>query len=224
MSALILAEVLSAQQLTDIRSRAAELAWAPGTRTAGRQARAVKRNAQADLESRAGKKLHADLLAAIEAHSVFQAAARPKRISRVLLSRTGEGGGYGAHTDNALMSPGGGRMRSDLSFTLFLSDPETYEGGELVLMGADGEREIKPAAGDLALYPSGDIHRVAEVTAGERLACVGWVESLVRRADQRAVLFDLATLQARLSEESDPEARLLLEKTASNLLRMWAEV
>ena len=111
-------------------------------------------------------------------------------------------------------------MRTDLSFTLFLSEPDTYAGGALLLDGLDGEREARPGAGSLVLYATGVPHRVTPVTAGERLACVGWVQSALRREDQRELLFDLARTRAALP---DGEARLLLDKSIGGLLRMWSE-
>jgi PKHD-type hydroxylase len=121
------------------------------------------------------------------------------------------------------MGGAGDRVRTDLAFTLFLSEPSTYEGGALALDSALGEQEIRLAAGDAILYAAGAVHRVVPVTKGERLAVVGWVQSFVPDGAQREVLFDLANLRARLGA-AGPEAGevLLLDKTISNLLRMWA--
>lgn len=119
-----------------------------------------------------------------------------------------------------MAAEGGQRMRSDLSFTLFLSDPAAYGGGALLLSGLEGERELKPPAGTAVLYPTGQLHRVTPVTSGERLAAVGWIQSRVGRADQREILFDLAQVRA---VQSEGEARLLLDKAIGNLLRLWWE-
>ena len=185
----------------------------------------VKRNQQADLSSRAGARLSATVLQALDKHPVVQAAAWPKRFSKLILSRTGTGGGYGLHVDNALMGLSERKLRTDLSFTLFLSDPETYDGGELLIEQVSGTQTYKPAAGDLVLYPSSSLHQVAPVTRGERLACVGWIESLVRDEAQRQILFDLETLRAELLRTIPAEdLRLLtLSKCIANLLRQWAE-
>ena len=214
---ITVAGVLDAEALERVREKAARLEWRDGAQTAGASARAVKRNEQADLSSGPGAGLHAFLLGKIRLHRVIQSFARPRTISRLLLSRTGEGGGYGPHVDNAMM----GGMRSDLSFTLFLSDPGDYDGGALRLQTEAGAYAAKPVSGDLVLYPSGAVHEVEAVTRGERLACVGWIESRVRRADQRTVLFDLET--ARASLPNDASESLVLDKAISNLLRMWAE-
>ena len=190
-----------------------------GSRTAGRGAAPVKHNRQmppgprSDLIKRKAE-------SALEAHAGFRAAALPKRIIRTLVSRYEPGHAYGVHVDDALM----GATRSDLSFTLFLSDPETYDGGELVLHEAGGASEIKLSAGDAVLYPTGALHEVREVTAGHRLAVVGWVRSLVRRADQRDILFDLSVSARALTErQGKDETYDRIAKTRANLLRMWAE-
>ncbi len=224
MGVLRIGGVLNAEQLQSVQRAAADLNWRDGAETAGTMARKVKRNEQADWSSPGGATVHASLEAALKANIVMKSAARPRRMSRLILSRTHAGGGYGAHVDNALMGGGKQRLRSDLSFTLFLSEPKAYDGGELILDLAVGRQTIKLAAGDLILYPSTEIHRVAPVTSGERLVCVGWIESEVRDPAQRAILFDIDNLRAGLSKAS-PDAldqRLLLDKVASNLLRMWA--
>jgi len=221
---LTISELLPADTLETIQGDLANLEWRDGRETAGRQARTVKRNEQADLSSPVGRRLRDLLSSTLSGHPVLNAAARPNRFSRLLVSRTGEGGGYGPHVDNALMGRGEARLRTDLSFTLFLTPPEDYEGGELVVHGADSTQEIKAQTGDLVLYPSTELHEVATVTRGSRIVCVGWIESLVADAAQRAILFDLANLQASL-RGSLPEGageRLVLDKTLANLLRMWA--
>jgi PKHD-type hydroxylase len=118
-----------------------------------------------------------------------------------------------------MVDTSGWPLRTDVSFTVFLSDPDTYEGGALLIQDLSGEREFRPAAGSVVLYPTGLLHRVTPVSAGTRIACVGWVQSLVRRADQREVLYDLETLRAGLPGEDT----LILDKSIGNLLRMWGE-
>lgn len=221
---LILGDVLSPEQLDAVQSQIAFLDWTDGARTAGERARRVKQNEQADLSSGIGPGLHERLLKAVSGHPVLRAAAQPKTFSRLLVSRTSDGGGYGAHIDNALMAHGIGSLRSDLSFTLFLTPPEDYDGGELRIHLPGGEEAVKLAAGDLVLYPSTTIHEVAPVTRGERLVCVGWIESLVREADRREILFDLEHLRTDLRAQLPPDAPqlLALDKSVANLLRMWA--
>ena len=184
----------------------------------------MKRNAQADLATAKGTALHEKLLAAVSGHPVISAAARPRKFSRLIVSRTAETGGYGDHVDNALMGKGSARLRTDLSFTLFLSPPDSYDGGELVVDMPGYSQSLKPDAGDLVLYPSSSIHQVAPVTRGVRLACVGWIESLVRDGFAREILFDLDNLRATMRQQYPDGARevLTLDKSIANLLRLWA--
>lgn len=221
---LTLANVLSVGARADLLAALPGLEWYPGERTAGARARAVKHNLQADLSSPDGEDLHARLLADISGHAVLRAAARPHRFSRLLLSRTEDGGHYGRHVDNALMPTSAGRLRTDLSFTLFLSDPSSYDGGELVIDTPAGDYSAKPDAGDLVLYPSGAIHEVRPVTRGSRLACVGWIESTVRDASAREVLFDLDNLKTALNARlpKDAPELLALDKSIGALTRRWA--
>lgn len=190
-----------------------------GKTTAGRAARQVKENEQL------GQGPHIDTIRrrvrkALDAHPLFTAYARPKDVTRILVSRYSTGMEYGLHVDDALM---GGR-RTDLSFTLFLSPPDSYEGGELIIEDWGGETAVKLGAGDAVIYPTGALHRVAPVTSGERLAVVGWIRSHIRRADQREILFDLE-LASQAVFEADGKSPVFdrLSKTTANLMRMWAE-
>ena len=139
---------------------------------------------------------------ALLAHPVFKAVARPKQLVGLLVSRYRPGMEYGLHVDDAMMQG----VRTDLSFTLFLSAPEAYEGGELVIEGNDAENAIKLPAGSAVVYPTTSLHRVAPVTAGERLVVVGWVRSLIRRADQREILFDLDAAVAEMRQAGARQA------------------
>jgi PKHD-type hydroxylase len=217
---LTIAEVLAPEDVARVREGLAGAEFADGRRTAGAAARKVKANAQARGDAPAVQALARFVRQALERSSPIQLYARPARWSNLLFSRYGPGDAYGAHVDEPFMAAeDGGRLRTDLSFTLFLSEPDAYEGGALVLDGLDGEREVRLPAGGLVLYPTGALHRVEPVTAGERLACVGWVQSQLARADQREILFDLARVRAGAA---DGEARLLLDKSIGALLRLWA--
>lgn len=215
-----LSSVLNASDLAAIRDLVSDRSiFADGARTAGSAARQVKVNRQASPgpKTDAARRLAET---ALSRHAVFKEAAVPKRILRTLISLYGPGDAYGLHVDDALMGP----SRSDLSFTLFLSDPQDYDGGALVLHDSSGATEVKLAAGDAVLYPTGALHEVAEVTRGERLAVVGWVRSFVRRADQREILFDLALTARALFERDGKSAEFdRIAKTRGNLLRLWAE-
>ncbi len=221
---LTIGDVLDQAGLEQAHQMIAQVGWRDGAQTAGLVASRVKRNKQADLTGDPGAKLHDFLFDAIKTNEVMQSAARPHKWSRVVVSSTKESGGYGMHIDNAIVGGGQNWMRTDMSFTLFLSDPESYEGGELVVDQAGSTQSFKLKAGDLLLYPSTTLHQVADVLSGERLVCIGWIQSRIRELQQREVLFDLQNLR----EELDPKlpaqsAELLtLDKSIANLLRMWA--
>ncbi|WP_299329611.1 Fe2+-dependent dioxygenase [Parasphingopyxis sp.] len=212
-----------AETIAALQKKIAELSWRDGRETAGSVAKAVKQNMQADLRSSAGRRLHDELLTVVSQNPVVKAAARPRRLSRLLISKMADGGHYGAHVDNAMMGSGETRLRTDISFTLFLTEPADYQGGELVIDAAGATQSIKGAAGELVLYPSTSIHHVEKVTAGERIACVGWIESIVADQAQRELLFDLENLRVSLrqSQLAQSAELLTLDKTIANLMRMW---
>ncbi len=189
-----------------------------GKSTAGWQAKAVKNNDQS--AGPAAQAAIGALQQALAGNAVFKAAARPKDIIKMLVSRYRPGMAYGTHVDDGLM----GGKRTDLSFTFFLTAPETYDGGELIIEGNDGDETIKLPAGSLFLYPATSLHRVAEVTRGERLVVVGWVRSFIRDVGQREILFDLdQTMAALVGSGADRQVVNLVSKTRNNLIRMWAD-
>ena len=214
--------LLTAEPLAELRSRllASDTPWQAGALTAGWHARSVKNNRQLEPGSPLQQELAATLSASLDAHPLLQAAALPVRIHSLRFSRSGEGEGYGRHVDNAFMAAG----RSDLSFTVALCDPASYEGGELVLESPSGEEAIRLPAGHAIVYPSTLLHRVEPVRRGERLVAVGWIESRVRRADQRELLFELDTARRSLfQQQGKTEVFDLLCRTYANLLRQWGE-
>ncbi len=217
---LTLQAVLSPEDIALVREGLAGAAFRDGKKTAGGDARKVKANLQADGGDEKVAALSTFVKKAIERHPVFSAYARPARWSRLMFNKYGPGQTYGMHVDDPVMGGVEGRLRTDLSFTLFLSDPDLYEGGELVIDGMDGERAGKPSAGDMIVYATGALHRVEPVISGERLACVGWIQSLIRRADEREILFDLSRTRAAMGPG---EARLLLDKSVASLVRLWGE-
>ncbi len=217
---LFLDSILSQGELKTLQDTLADPGgFEDGQATAGWSARDVKNNLQRGKGARTDH-LRKIVETALMKHDVFRAAAQPKRIIRTVFSRYEPGMAYGAHIDDAMMSG----ARTDLSFTLFLSDPDSYEGGELVIESAEGDAEIKLNAGQAVLYPTQRLHHVAETTRGARLAAVGWVRSLVRSPEQREMLFDLETTAQslrRLDGAKEPLLKVL--KTKSNLLRMWGD-
>ena len=216
----LLEPLLAADELQELVSVLQDPAapWIDGASTAGWHARDLKRNHQLDGASPLHQQLSARLEAVLTAQPLLQAAAFPRRIHGLLFSRSGAGEGYGRHVDNAWM--GGGR--SDLSFSLFLSEPETYAGGALVLETPAGKESFRLPAGHALVYPSTLLHRVEPVTAGERLVAVGWIESRIRHADQRELLFELDTARRTLfARQGKDEIFDLVSRSYSNLLRRW---
>ena len=218
----VLAPLLSADRVTEMRRDllAEQDAWRPGAETAGWHARAVKRNLQLDRSSDLHRRLAESLSGDLLAHPLLKAAALPVRIHGLLFSRAAVGQGYGRHVDNAFMTEG----RSDLSFTVFLSDPAEYRGGELVLESPAGEECVRLPAGHALVYPSSLLHRVDTVREGERLVAVGWIQSRIRSAGRRELLFELDTARRALfRSEGKGEVFDLVSRSYTNLLRMWGE-
>lgn len=216
---LVIESVLTPVEAQVLREAAGGLRFDDGRKTAGRFAATVKANDQAVP----GPELDAVLTkveAALAGNALFRSAARPKAMTRLILSRYREGQTYGLHVDDAMM----GGLRTDLSFTLFLAPVESYDGGALIIEDSFEARAIKLNPGDMILYPSTTLHRVEPVTRGERLAVVGWVQSLIRQDAQREILFDL-DMAIESAHASQGKSALFdsLAKTRSNLLRMWAE-
>lgn len=217
---IAIANVLTLEELGTVRTSLESAKFIDGRETAGWAAKLVKENMQAAASDHSLDTARRLIAEKILNNDLFKLAARPKKLSPLLLSRYEPGMKYGAHVDDAVM----GGMRSDAAFTLFLSDPKSYGGGELVIESSSGEEGVKLEAGSLFVYPATTLHRVAEVTKGSRFAAVGWVRSLVRDGAKRELLFDLDTAKRRLFEREGKSADFdLLAKSTANLFRMWAE-
>jgi PKHD-type hydroxylase len=215
----VIGDIFDTHELAALREAVAGLDYEDGKRTAGALARDVKMNAQASA-TKARDAVLKKVEAALAAHPVFASAARPKAFVRLVASRYEGGQAYGSHVDDALMAGG----RTDLSFTLFLSDQDAYKGGALVIEDRIEDRAFKLKAGEVILYPSDTLHRVEPVTRGTRHAVVGWVTSWVREPARREVLFDLDEAIVAEREAGGAAAQIArLAKTRSNLIRMWAE-
>lgn len=213
--------VIDAPTLTALREQLADPQhFGPGDATAAGRARQVKHNLQGIADRAPVRGATRLLERALLAHPVFRAAARPRQLARLLISRYETGMGYGTHID----APQIEGVRTDVSFTLFLSEPESYEGGELVIESGAGEDAIKLPAGAVVCYPSSFLHRVAPVTAGTRLVAVGWVQSEVRSAEHRSLLFALDSALSRLAEQpGDAQALAELSNIRANLIRLWLD-
>lgn len=218
---LQIADVLDRPTLAAIRDALASPSlWEDGGATAKGRARAAKNNLQARLCDPAAKGVSETIAAAVLANDTIRAAALPAAIARLMLNRYDESMEYGAHVDAPYIEG----VRTDLSFTLFLSDPGDYDGGALAIDSAGAEDEIKLPAGSLVLYPSSYLHRVERVTRGSRLAAVGWIRSRVRSAERRAMLFELESALADLAAAGAPVAvRDRLANLRNNLIRDFGE-
>jgi PKHD-type hydroxylase len=202
--------------------------WIDGNATSGQQAALAKRNRQLPEDSAAAKAAGDIVLAALGRNPLFVAAALPARVWPPMFNRYGVGERFAVHVDNAVRVKRSGteRLRSDLSATLFLSEPDTYEGGELTVEDTYGAHAVKLRAGDLILYPASSLHHVTPVTVGERVASFFWIQSMVREESRRRVLLDMDVAVQRLARElgQGHEAVVALTGSYHNLLRMWVEV
>ena len=218
--------VLSPQEVDYFSGRLQQAEWVDGRATTGDQGAQVKNNQQVDTRSALYDELQGKVLAALNRSSLFFAAALPKTLSSPLFNRYQQSETYGFHVDGAVRSQAqGGWMRTDLSATLFLSAPEDYTGGELVINDTYGQHAVKLPAGDLVLYPSSSLYCVTPVTQGARVASFLWVQSMIRDDKRRAMLFELdGTIQALKSRHGESEEVLSLLNLYHNLLREWSEI
>src|SRR5690348_16922455 len=217
-------DALAPDAIKKLRDEAALLPFVPGAETAGGRAKRVKNNEQVSQKAEERKALHEIVITALLRNKEFNRAALPKRVRPPLISRYRQGMAYGKHVDNALMGPKTARERSDVSITVFISDLDEYDGGELVIHSSFGIQEVKLPSGSVVVYPSSSLHEVAEVTRGERLVAVTWAQSYVRDDQQRELLANLAQVKDKLNVDMpDAEETDLVHHTYTNLLRMWAE-
>ena len=223
-------QVLTPEELGAMRKALAAVPWGDGRATSGPQSKEAKNNEQVAQGRPELPGLQETVLAALSRHAMFFSAALPRRILPPMFNRYGGfANAFGNHIDNAIRYvPGrpGERVRTDISCTLFLADPDEYDGGELVIEDTYGAQRVKLPAGDMVLYPGTSVHRVEPVTRGERIASFFWVESMVRSDEQRTLLHEMDRHLMRLREtvgETDP-AVIGLTGTYHNLLRLWADV
>ncbi len=228
-----LEQVLDAAAVTRCRELLAASRWCDGRMTAGLQSARVKNNEQLGEDERHLPALRGEILRALQRHATFVAAAIPRRIYPPLFNRYGgRTNAFGNHVDNAIrnLPDGSAAIRTDVSCTVFLSRPDEYDGGELVIEDTFGSKVVKLPAGDAVLYPSGSLHRVQPVTRGARLASFFWVESRIGEDERRRLLFELDVaivgLQPAAGSSATPqvhEAILKLTGVYHNLLRQWAQ-
>lgn len=220
--------LLTKDQLSEVRKIINHANWVNGSITAGTQSAKVKNNFQLPEDGVESQKARAIVLGALAGNAEFLTGALPKKIYPPLFNKyEGANNRFGNHIDNAVRThaASGRHVRTDISCTLFLADPNEYEGGELVIEDAYGDQKIKFGAGDMVMYPGSSVHRVEPVIKGARISCFFWVESMVRGDDQRRVLYDLdnSIYQLRKVEDGTPEI-IRLTGVYHNLMRMWSDV
>ena len=220
----IIEAVLNSNQLDIAHRIIAEGKFIDGRSSAGMAAERVKHNEELALNEQQFRDLNNLVMGSLVKHPVYRSSAMPLRVAAPYYARYTPGMSYGLHVDDPLMGQGD-IYRSDVSATIFLNPPETYDGGELVIQTPFGDQKVKLAAGDAVIYPSSSIHRVAQVTRGERLVAITWIQSMVRSPDRRALLHELN--QARetlLQERPDAAETARVNHSYINLVRMWSEV
>lgn len=224
---LTLPDLLSPHDLQTARQLLRTAPWADGKDSAGTQARQAKNNEQLPRDCEAAQRISAMVMASLDRSALFLTATLPKRVFPPRINRYGGGANhYGDHVDSAVrqMADRRERLRTDISCTVFLSEPDEYDGGELCIDDTYGEQRVKLPAGHAVIYPGTSVHQVLPVTRGHRMACFFWVESLVRSDEQRRLLYnmDMALLRLRQQHGESPET-VALTGTYHNLLRMWAD-
>ncbi len=223
----VIKDVLTPQQIEHFTHVMNKQEWVDGSITGGQQSNTVKYNQQLPTESAIVKGLEDTVLTALAQHPMFISAALPLKIFPPMFNRYGVGESYGVHVDNAIRIPPGSsaRIRTDLSATLFLTEADQYDGGELVIEDHYGAQPVKLAAGDLILYPSTTLHQVTPVTRGERRCAVFWVQSMVRNTEHRKILFDLDQSVQSLTRQHGNEHHdvMRLSGIYHNLIRQWTD-
>ncbi len=212
-------------QLAKIRELLSTAAFVDGKLTAGQAAAKVKNNEELSLAPERLQLLYRVVMSSVGHNARFRSFTLPNRVADFIFARYQAGMRYGDHVDDPIMGTRGPKFRSDVSMTVFLSAPDSYAGGELVVRTPFGEQSIKLSAGDAVVYPSASVHRVAEVTGGERLVALTWIQSFVRDAARRELLFELDQAREHLLRTApDTDHAKYVDRSYANLLRMWADV
>ncbi len=222
---LTIPDVLSSNQLDNVRQLLTQANYVDGRLSAGKTARKVKKNHELAADSSLHGQLNQIVMNSLVNHPLFQAAVLPHRVATPFYARYQPGETYGQHVDDPVMGPMQARYRTDVSTTLFINGPDDYDGGEIVIHSQLGEQKFKLAAGSAITYPSGSLHHVAEVTRGTRLVAVTWIQSLVRDAEKRELLFNLhKTREALQKKYPEDDEVVKIDHTYINLMRMWSEI
>jgi PKHD-type hydroxylase len=222
---LTIPDLLNRAQLAKIHQVLRDAPFVDGRLTAGHAAARVKNNLEMEADPERMRLLIRILMASLGHNETFRSGALPHRVADPIFARYEPGMTYGDHVDDPIMGTSGPRFRTDVSMTIFVNAPETYEGGELVIRTSFGEKGIKLPAGHAVIYPSSSLHRVAPVTRGERLVALTWIQSYVKDPAQRELLYDLNLARERLLKEAPgTETTGCVDRSYANLVRMWAEV
>jgi len=217
--------VLDRGELEVVRRMLTGAPFVEGKLSAGQVAKRVKHNQEVDRRARELEQLNNLVMGKLVQHPVYRSGALPLRVAAPYYARYTPGMRYGDHVDDPVMGADGTLYRSDVSITVFISDPAEYDGGELVINTPFGEQQVKLPAGDAVMYPSSSLHRVAEVARGERLVAVTWLQSLVRDPARRELLHELNSVRERmLANTPETEDAKLINKTYVNLVRMWGDL
>lgn len=224
---LAISDVITKEEVAQLRLWLSEADWVDGNVTSGQQSALAKRNLQLPEDSPVARKIGEFIRGVLAAHPKFIAAALPEKVFPPLFNQYGEGQAFGTHVDNSIRYLKGTnfKIRSDLSATLFLTEPEDYDGGELTIEDLYGVQRVKLPAGHMVLYPSSSLHHVTPVTRGTRVSSFFWIQSMVRDDSQRTLLFQLDnTIQKLVASRGNSDAEVIsLTGVYHNLLRMWAE-
>lgn len=219
--------VLNPDELSSLRQLIAQTEWTDGKVTAGTQSAQVKRNLQLPEDTKDAEAARLIVLKALNRNALFFSAALPKKIYPPLFNQYREGMDFGAHVDNAVRTHAisGVNVRTDISCTLFIADPDEYEGGELVVEDTYGHQRVKLPAGDMVLYPGTSLHHVRPVSKGARLASFFWIQSMIREDNQRTLLFDMDAAIVTLRQQVGDNHPAVVRLTGNyhNLIRMWAD-
>jgi PKHD-type hydroxylase len=216
--------VLNLEQLKAVNAIMDEARFVDGRLSAGMAARRVKNNTELSESPEVMNQLNNLVMGALVRNPVYQSAALPLKVATPFYAKYGQGQTYGTHVDDPVMGAPD-RYRTDLSLTVFLNNPEDYEGGELTIETQFGEQKVKLNAGNAVMYPSGSLHHVAEVTSGERRVAVTWIQSMIRSPEQRELLFNLNQAREKLLKDNpEAEETKKVDVTYINLVRMWAEL
>ncbi|MBI3779112.1 MAG: Fe2+-dependent dioxygenase [Gammaproteobacteria bacterium] len=217
--------VLDRNQLDTVRQLLADAVFVDGKLSAGVAAKRVKNNEELDKRAQQMEILNNIVMGSLVQHPVYRGGALPLHVASPFYARYTPGMSYGDHLDDPIMGTDGVLYRSDVSITVFLNDPESYDGGELVIRGSFGANSFKLPAGDAVMYPSSSLHHVSEVTRGERLVAVTWVQSLVRDPAQRELLYQLNAAREKLLKTApDAEETAQVNTAYMNLIRMWSDI